>query len=100
MTVSLLSRISLVVHSLVVVSICTLSGQVSAQSQLAANNVKDAALQAIESNPDIQASWHEFRAAIQDVRVARAGYLPSKLYQQPGSGDIEPNAVYRFPHLG
>jgi adhesin transport system outer membrane protein len=77
MTVSLLSRISLVVHSLVVVSICTLSGQVSAQSQLAANNVKDAALQAIESNPDIQASWHEFRAAIQDVRVARAGYLPS-----------------------
>lgn len=77
MTVSLLSRISLVVHSLVVVSICALSGQVSAQSQLAANNVKDAALQAIESNPDIQASWHEFRAAIQDVRVARAGYLPS-----------------------
>lgn len=77
MTVSLLSRISLVVHSLVVVSICALSGQVSAQSQLAANNVKDTALQAIESNPDIQASWHEFRAAIQDVRVARAGYLPS-----------------------
>ena len=76
MTASLLGRISLVVHSLVVVSICALSGQVSAQSQLA-NNVKDAALQAIESNPDIQANWHEFRAATQDVRIARSGYLPT-----------------------
>ncbi|PUA30805.1 MAG: agglutination protein [Cellvibrio sp. 79] len=39
--------------------------------------VKDAALKALESNPDVQASWHEFKAAAFDVRVARAGYLPS-----------------------
>jgi outer membrane protein, adhesin transport system len=42
-----------------------------------ANTVKDAALKAIESNPEVQASWHEFKASAQDVRVARASYLPS-----------------------
>lgn len=42
-----------------------------------AATVKDAVLTAIETNPDVQASWHEFKASAADVRVARAGYLPS-----------------------
>ncbi|ACE82715.1 TolC family outer membrane protein [Cellvibrio japonicus] len=42
-----------------------------------AQTARDAALQAIESNPDVQASWHEFASSIQDVKVARSGYLPS-----------------------
>ncbi len=59
--------------SLLFISLYALSSSVFAQ----ANNVKDAALKAIESNPDVQASWHEFKASALDVRVARAGYLPS-----------------------
>lgn len=42
-----------------------------------AATVKEAALTAIETNPDVQASWHEFKASAMDVDVARAGYLPS-----------------------
>ncbi len=76
MALSFFNRISLITHSLVLMSVFAFTGQVAAQSA-AANNVKDAALQAIESNPDVQASWHEFSAAAQDVRVARAGYLPT-----------------------
>lgn len=74
--IALLKHVSLVTHSLVLVSVFAFTGQVAAQSS-AANTVKDAALQAIESNPDVQASWHEFSASAQDVRIARAGYLPT-----------------------
>lgn len=42
-----------------------------------AANIHDAAIQAIESNPDIQASWHAFKAASHQVGEAKAGYLPS-----------------------
>jgi adhesin transport system outer membrane protein len=42
-----------------------------------ASKVHHAALQAIESNPDLQASWHTFKAASYQVGEARAGYLPS-----------------------
>ena len=41
------------------------------------DSVKQAALEAIESNPDVQASWHAFLAAGHDHRQARGGYLPS-----------------------
>lgn len=68
--------LSLITHSLALMSVIAFTGQVAAQTA-AANTVKDAALQAIEFNPDIQASWHEFKAATHGVRVARAGYLPS-----------------------
>lgn len=61
-------------HSLAFISMYAISSVVFAQ---AAGTVKEAALTAIESNPDVQASWHEFKAAAMDVRVARAGYLPS-----------------------
>lgn len=59
--------------TLIACSFLTFSSMVFAQ----AGSVKDAALKAIESNPDVQASWHEFKASALDVRVARAGYLPS-----------------------
>lgn len=59
-------------QSLLFLSLYALSSSIFAQS-----TVKDAALKAIESNPDVQASWHEFKASALDVRVARAGYLPS-----------------------
>src|SRR4051812_25790713 len=42
-----------------------------------AANVHDAVIQAIESNPDLQASYHTFRAASFQVGEARSGYLPS-----------------------
>lgn len=76
MALCLLKRTSLVTQSFVLMSMFVFVGQAAAQS-VVANNVKDAALQAIESNPDVQASWHAFSAAAQEVRVARAGYLPS-----------------------
>lgn len=60
-------------QSLLFISLCALSTGAFSQ----AITVKDAALKALESNPDVQASWHEFKAAAFDVRVARAGYLPS-----------------------
>jgi outer membrane protein, adhesin transport system len=69
------SRISRFAHSLLLTS--SIVAAVSAAAQAPANNVKDAALQAIGSNPDVQASWHEFKASAQEVRVARAGYLPT-----------------------
>ncbi|HER34366.1 MAG: TolC family outer membrane protein [Halothiobacillaceae bacterium] len=33
--------------------------------------------QAIESNPEVQASWHAFVSAGHDIDVARGGYLPT-----------------------
>lgn len=42
-----------------------------------AQTLKEAALQAIESNPDVQETWHAYKASLQDVKIARAGYLPS-----------------------
>ena len=46
-----------------------------AQAEPAAN-VHDAAVQAIESNPEVQASWHALKAASHQVGEVRAGYLP------------------------
>ena len=39
--------------------------------------LQDTVAQAINYNPEVLASWHDFLAARQDVRVAKAGYLPS-----------------------
>lgn len=38
--------------------------------------LRDAARKAVAGNPEVQASWHAFRAAGEDRNVARAGYLP------------------------
>lgn len=42
-----------------------------------AANIHDATLQALEFNPDVQASWHAFKAAAYQVKEAKAGYMPS-----------------------
>jgi len=55
---------------------CLVIGGLDARAELAAN-VHDAALQAIETNPDVQAAWHAFNAAGYQVSEARAGYKPS-----------------------
>jgi len=75
MVLSLFNRSTVITHFLAM-SIFAFCSQAGAQTA-AARSVKEAALQAIESNPDVQANWHEFSAAVQDVRVARAGYLPT-----------------------
>lgn len=76
MMLSFLGSKSLLPNSITLISLLVLGAPLAAQTA-AASSVKEAALQALEANPDVQASWHEFKAATQDVRVARAGYLPS-----------------------
>lgn len=75
MTPFLLGQVSRLSPCLMLMSILVFSGHIAAQAT--SNTVKDVALQALDSNPDVQAAWHEFKAATQDVRVARGGYLPS-----------------------
>src|SRR5690554_3065992 len=50
---------------------CMMFNAASAQSP------REFALTVIETNPQIQATWHEFLASSQDLRQARGGYLPS-----------------------
>jgi len=38
--------------------------------------LRDAAQKAVVTNPEVQASWHAFRAAEAEQRVARGGYFP------------------------
>lgn len=75
MTPLLLGQVSRVSQSLMLMSALLLPGQVIAQAT--PNTIKDVTLQALDSNPEVQAAWHEFKAATQDVRVARGGYLPT-----------------------
>ena len=75
MTPLLLGQVSRVSQSLMLMSALLLPGQVVAQAT--PNTIKDVTLQALDSNPEVQAAWHEFKAATQDVRVARGGYLPT-----------------------
>lgn len=42
-----------------------------------AQSPREFALTVIETNPQIQANWHEFLASSQDLRQARGSYLPS-----------------------
>ena len=75
MTPLLLGQVSRVSQSLMLMSALLLPGQVIAQAT--PNTIKDVTLQALDGNPEVQAAWHEFKAATQDVRVARGGYLPT-----------------------
>lgn len=42
-----------------------------------AMTLQDAVREAIERNPDVQASWHSFLASQQDLRAASAGFRPT-----------------------
>ncbi|GKW49307.1 TolC family outer membrane protein [Halomonas sp. NCCP-2165] len=49
----------------------------TASAQSMAGNLTEAAQRAINTNPEVQASWHGFQAAIDEVGVARGNYFPS-----------------------
>ncbi|MDC8804464.1 TolC family outer membrane protein [Halomonas pacifica] len=49
----------------------------TALAQSMAGNLTEAAQRAINTNPEVQASWHGFQAAIDEVGVARGNYFPS-----------------------
>lgn len=50
----------------------------SASGQAPASNDLDQVVkQAVESNPEVQSAYHQFRAAGRDVDEARGGYLPT-----------------------
>ena len=53
---------------------CFLSSNAYAQSSSV--SVADVARQAIETNPEVQASWHAFLASDHDIDFARGGYRP------------------------
>lgn len=63
------------VSSLLALTLGAFTGQTLAQAAPA--TIKAVALHAVETNPEVQAAWHEFSAATQDVRVVRGGYLPT-----------------------
>ena len=51
-------------------------------------SLKDAAQAAVVKSPDVQARWHAFREAGEEVGVARGGFLP-KLDFSAGSGHVK-----------
>lgn len=71
---------------------CLLPGISTAQTSL---TLKEAVKRAIETNPEVQARWHNFRAAQNEQDVARGGYRPKvdlsagvarRYRDDPGSG--------------
>lgn len=48
-----------------------------AWAQPPASNAADVVKKAIDTNPEVQASWRTFRAAEYDIDFARGGYLPT-----------------------
>ena len=58
----------------VIAVLCALNGAVLAESLPAA--LREAALKAVGTNPEVQARWHAFQAAGAEQDVARGGYLP------------------------
>lgn len=48
-----------------------------AQAQEPVLTLKDAVLQAVQTHPEVQANWHNFSAAGEEVSAAHSGYLPS-----------------------
>lgn len=66
--------------ALALVTAGILSSQALAQSDLTSpgsSGLHDVVQRAISSNPEVRASLHGFRASLNDVDVARGGYLPS-----------------------
>lgn len=64
---------------------------------LAVTSVKDAAVRALETNPDVQASFHEYMASVAEKRGAVAGYLPTvSIDHTSGSADREFDARGRY----
>ena len=62
------------ITSMIAVAVCGMAPFV-ASAQIP-DSVRDAVRKAVESNPDVQSSWHAFRAAENEQDAARSGYLP------------------------
>lgn len=58
----------------VIALLCALHGAALAESLPSA--LREAALKAVGTNPEVQARWHAFQAAGAEQDVARGGYLP------------------------
>ncbi|RAU18411.1 hypothetical protein DN062_06435 [Nitrincola tibetensis] len=58
-----------------VAGLCLLSTGLLTQAH--ATTIADIAKRAIESNPEVQASWHTFLASEYDVDIARSGFRPT-----------------------
>lgn len=67
--------------SILVLANCVCWNVVAQEAVLASesNNavLRETVTQAVNYNPEVQADWHDFLAARQDVKVAKSGYLPS-----------------------
>ncbi len=59
-----------------VIALVALAALPSLAGAAAPEPLREAARKAVVSNPEVQASWHAFRAAEAEQRVARAGYYP------------------------
>ncbi|EPC03474.1 hypothetical protein L861_18215 [Litchfieldella anticariensis FP35 = DSM 16096] len=67
-----LGRSSLLLSVLMVASVPVASAQETGTSDL-----QSVVQRAVATNPEVQAAWNGFRAAMNEVDVARGGYLPS-----------------------
>ena len=73
--------------------LAAMAGLYPAFAAAQAVSLQQAVKQAITTNPDVQARWHAFRAAIYEQEVARGGYFP-RVDLTAGSGReslTEPN---------
>ncbi|RAU18406.1 hypothetical protein DN062_06410 [Nitrincola tibetensis] len=60
-----------------IASICLYSTSTLTLAETASNHFPDVVKHAIESNPEIQASWHNFIASGYDIDAAQSGYRPT-----------------------
>ncbi len=56
---------------------CLSGATTAALAQSTAGNLTEVAQRAINTNPEVQASWNGFQAAMNEVGVARGNYFPS-----------------------
>lgn len=50
---------------------------IASNSAFADGSLQQTVREAVEGNPEVQASWHQFLASGQDVRAAESGYRPT-----------------------
>ncbi|TVQ74509.1 MAG: hypothetical protein EA372_02380 [Chromatiaceae bacterium] len=60
-----------------ILALCVLHAPVDVVAQDALGVPQGIVQRAIETNPEVRASWHAFLAAEQDTRLARGGYRPT-----------------------
>ena len=71
------------IHSILLLGVCFSLPTLSVAQEIA--SLKEAAQAAVSKSPDVQARWHAFREAGEEVGVARGGFFP-KVDFSAGSG--------------